>query len=180
MLRFSRSGLLPITTCSPRNFEHVKSLGAVEAFDYHSPSCGNDIKEYTKDSLQFALDCITDTPSIKLCEAAIASSGGNYCGLDPIPVRGHFRRSVKLDWIVAFTMSGEPVNWVRPFMRDERPKDRAFSERFYAIAQGLLDQGKIVPHAFQEASGGLKGIAKGLDQIRFGKVAGFKLVYSVA
>jgi NADPH:quinone reductase-like Zn-dependent oxidoreductase len=34
-----------ITTCSPRNFDLVKRLGAVAAFDYHSPTVVQDIKK---------------------------------------------------------------------------------------------------------------------------------------
>ncbi|KAK3330758.1 chaperonin 10-like protein [Apodospora peruviana] len=32
-----------ITTCSPRNFEYVMGLGAVKAFDYHSPTVTQDV-----------------------------------------------------------------------------------------------------------------------------------------
>ncbi len=38
------SGCSPIvTTCSPRNFPFVKSLGASEAFDYNNPDCGKKV-----------------------------------------------------------------------------------------------------------------------------------------
>lgn len=37
------AGYEVITTCSPRNFEYVKSLGAARAFDYASPSVKPDI-----------------------------------------------------------------------------------------------------------------------------------------
>ncbi|EPE32021.1 GroES-like protein [Glarea lozoyensis ATCC 20868] len=39
------SGLTVVTTCSPGNFEYVKSLGADAAFDYNSPTCAKDIND---------------------------------------------------------------------------------------------------------------------------------------
>ena len=175
-----RSGLIPITTCSPRNFSHVKSLGAAEAFDYHSPSCGSDIQAYTKNLLEYAFDCITDTASMKICYSAIGSGGGRYVGLDPIPIRAHTRRSIKPDWIIAFTVLNKPVNWQRPFKRDPKPKHREFAEGWFEIAQELVNQGSIAPHPHQERTGGLEGVIDGLDRIRKGKVSGVKLVYPVA
>ena len=38
-----RSGCTVITTCSPRNFTFVKSLGASEAFDYKDADCGKNV-----------------------------------------------------------------------------------------------------------------------------------------
>jgi NADPH:quinone reductase-like Zn-dependent oxidoreductase len=37
------SGCKVITTCSPRNFPFVKSLGVTEAFDYKDPECGKKV-----------------------------------------------------------------------------------------------------------------------------------------
>ena len=37
------SGCDVITTCSPRNFPFVKSLGVSEAFDYNDPECAKKV-----------------------------------------------------------------------------------------------------------------------------------------
>lgn len=37
------AGYEVITTCSPKNFAHVKKLGAVQAVDYHSPTLAQDL-----------------------------------------------------------------------------------------------------------------------------------------
>ena len=79
-----RAGLRPITTCSPKNFDFVKSFGAEAVFDYRSPSCGADIKKYTKNGLGYAIDCITEESSMKICYAAIGRAGGRYIGMDPL------------------------------------------------------------------------------------------------
>jgi hypothetical protein len=38
-----RSNLIPIATCSPRNFDLVTDYGAEIAFDYRTPTCAEDI-----------------------------------------------------------------------------------------------------------------------------------------
>jgi aspyridone synthetase trans-acting enoyl reductase len=172
-----RSGMLPVTTCSPHNFRRVKALGAVEAFDYHSPNCGSDVLAYTKNSLEMALDCITDTASMKICYTAIGPNGGRYVALDPFPIRSHTRRSIKPEWVLTFTITGKPVNWQEPFKKDARPQDREFAVRWYQVAQGLLDQGAILTHPIEETPGGLAGIIKGAERGIKGLVSGVKLVY---
>ena len=170
----------PITTCSPRNFGLVKALGAVEAFDYHSPSCGTDMQEYTKDNLKYAFDCITETGSMKICYSAIGSKGGQYVALDPFPIRGHTRRSIQPNWIIAFTVFNKPINWQRPFRRDPRPRDREFAESWFQLAQTLLDEGEIEAHGHEKVAGGLAGVIDGMDRVRKGLVSGTKLVYEVS
>lgn len=169
----------PVTTCSPHNFAQVRALGAVEAFDYHSPSCANDVLEYTKNSLELALDCITDAGSMKICYAAIGPKGGQYVALDPFPIRGHTRRSIKPSWVLTFTITGKAVNWQEPFRRDARPNDREFAEKWYQIAQQLLDEGAILTHPIEEAPGGLAAIVQGADRGRKGLLSGRKLVYRI-
>lgn len=175
-----KSGLVPVCTCSPRNFALVKELGAEEAFDYHSPSCGDDIRRYTSDSLAYALDCITDLASMRICYAAMGCAGGKYMGLNPLPLRAHTRRDIKPDYILVYTMFGKEVNWPRPFGRPARPKDRAFAESWYRGTQTLVDTpGEIRPHPMDQGSDGLRGVIGGLDRMRKGNVSGVKLVYEL-
>jgi NADPH:quinone reductase-like Zn-dependent oxidoreductase len=70
------SGCQVITTCSPRNFAFVKSLGAEEAFDYNDPDCAKKIREYTNDKLTRVFDCISEGESPKISSEAISSKGG--------------------------------------------------------------------------------------------------------
>lgn len=102
-----RSGLLPMAICSPRNYDLVKSYGAVEAFDYNSPSCASDIRTYTKNSLRYALDTITNAASMKLCYTAIGRAGGKYNALDLLPDQSSMRNTVKADWVMSITLSGK-------------------------------------------------------------------------
>lgn len=174
------SGLIPVCTCSPRNFAMVKALGAAEAFDYHKPSCGDDIRKYTSGTLAYALDCITDLSSMRICYAALGSNGGRYMGLDPLPLRAHTRRDVKPDWTLVFTMFNKPLNVGRPFARPARPKDRAFAKGWYESTQPLINTaGQIKPHPIDLGSAGLQGVIQGLARMRKGDVSGVKLVYDL-
>ncbi|KAK3309853.1 chaperonin 10-like protein [Chaetomium strumarium] len=144
-----RSGLVPVTTCSPKRFERVKALGAAEAFDYRSPTVGADIRAYTNDALDMAVDCITTTASMAVCYGAIGRGGGKYVSLDPFPLRTHTRRSVRPSWVLALTMFGTPIAWKRPFTTEAKPAERAFAEKWFSIAQEMLDRGEIQPHSHE-------------------------------
>lgn len=54
------SGLYVIATCSEKNFEAVKALGADEFFDYKESGCGERIREATGDGLAYAFDCVSE------------------------------------------------------------------------------------------------------------------------
>ncbi|PYI09958.1 GroES-like protein [Aspergillus sclerotiicarbonarius CBS 121057] len=177
MLR--RSGLIPITTCSPRNFSRVQSLGAAAAFDYASPTCGQDIREFTQGTLSFALDCIADLGSMKICYEAIGSDGGQYLSLEPFPLRGHTRRSVRPTWIISLTMFNKPIRWKRPYQRDGKPRDREFAARWFRLAQQILDEGEISLHPHRVSRRGLGSVIGGLEAVHKGEVAGVKLVYYI-
>jgi aspyridone synthetase trans-acting enoyl reductase len=175
-----KSGMIPVVVCSPGSWARLSALGAAASFDYRSPSCGSDIRAYTDNSLEYVLDCISDAASIKACYAAISSGGGRYISLDPFPIRGHTRRSVRPNWIIALTMLGRPINWQRPFLREPKPKHRQLAQEVLEMVQDLVDRGEIQPHPHEVRSGGLSGVIDGLDLVRKGKLSGKKLVYPVA
>lgn len=55
----SAAGYEVFATCSPKNFEYVRSLGASQVFDYNSPSITSDLISALKDKqLVGILDCI--------------------------------------------------------------------------------------------------------------------------
>lgn len=61
------SGLRVITTCSEKNFEAVKALGADEVFDYRDEKCGEKIREVTRNGLKFVFDCVSEGSSMEVC-----------------------------------------------------------------------------------------------------------------
>jgi NADPH:quinone reductase-like Zn-dependent oxidoreductase len=72
----SRCGVNIIATCSTGSMAMVESYGADKCFDYNEANCGDDIRSYTGNALDYALDCITAESSVKICYRAIGRCGG--------------------------------------------------------------------------------------------------------
>lgn len=177
----SSAGYIPITTCSPSNFALVTSFGATKAFDYHVPSCGVAIRAFTRGKLRLALDCITDSGSVKVCYAALGSRGGKYTALEPVAERlKGGRKDVETDWVMALTIFGKKVDLKGEFGREAVPGDKEWAKDWYKKAEGLVERGLVRPHPAREMEGGLKGVVGGIDELRNGRVRGEKLVYRIS
>jgi NADPH:quinone reductase-like Zn-dependent oxidoreductase len=72
----SRCGVTVITTCSIGSMAMVEGYGADKCFDYNEATCGDDIRSYTGNALDYALDCITSESSVKICYKALGRCGG--------------------------------------------------------------------------------------------------------
>ncbi|GKT45837.1 trans-enoyl reductase fsdC [Colletotrichum spaethianum] len=100
------AGYIPIVTCSPADNALCREYGAAACFDSHSPACGANIRVHTDNGLLYALDCIADDVSMKMCYEAIGSGSGlsYYFGLEKpanaIAVK-YTRRDVRADWTLA-------------------------------------------------------------------------------
>lgn len=172
-----RSGLKSITTCSPRNFDLVKSYGAEHAFDYHSPTCATDIRVYTKNSLKYVLDCISEPETMRFCYECIGRLGGRYVALEPYPQGLHTRANVHPDWVLGPMMLGKPILWRPPFRREGDSEIREFAVKWFETAQTLLDEGKLKTHPIQTMEGGLQGVLDGIKLLQTKQISGKKLVY---
>ncbi|KAL1970223.1 hypothetical protein VTN77DRAFT_5383 [Rasamsonia byssochlamydoides] len=176
-----RSGLIPITTCSPRNFPLVERYGAEKAFDYHSPTAVDEIRKYTKNALVYALDCFCDASSMIFCYGALGRAGGRYTTLEPYLERLHTRKTVKPDWVLGPALFGKKIAWNGPYGLEGDPQLRVFGREWFLCAQRMLDRGEIVPHPARVGEKiGLEGVLDGLELLRKRAVSGEKLVYRVA
>ncbi|KAF2136525.1 uncharacterized protein K452DRAFT_237315 [Aplosporella prunicola CBS 121167] len=175
------SGLIPIVTCSPTHFDMLKRLGAAETFDYHSPTCGTEIRAYTNDQLAHVFDCVTEAATMKMCYEAIGSAGGKYVALDPFATHVQYtRRDVHADWLMIYSLFGKRVELAGVYGRAARRLDREFAARMFPLAERLLEEGRLAPHAAEVRVGGLDGVLDGIEELRWGKVRGRKLVYPIA
>ncbi|PNP46748.1 hypothetical protein TGAMA5MH_01699 [Trichoderma gamsii] len=175
------SGLVAIATCSSQHKDMLMSLGADATFDYNSPHCAIEIRKYTNDTLQYALDCVTEAGTMKMCYDAIGSAGGRYVGLEPLATHIQYtRRTVRADWVIGRTLSGLPVRLDGVYGRPARPQDRQFAEHFFPMAEKLIADGQLKPHPVELRTGGLEALVEGIDDLRKGKVRGRKLVYPLA
>ncbi|TVY37258.1 Protein TOXD [Lachnellula occidentalis] len=170
------SGLKVVTTCSPRNFDFVRGLGADVVFDYRDPECANHIRELTSDTLTLVLDTIATSQTAAISTQAMSSSkGGIYCNLMGVDSP---RKDVKAVFFLGYTGLGEPYT----FLGEEWPvvpEDYELVKKVLALSEGLLGEGKIIPHPAAVRSGGLEGILSGLEDLKNKKISGEKLVYVV-
>ncbi|KAF2647845.1 alcohol dehydrogenase GroES-like domain-containing protein [Lophiostoma macrostomum CBS 122681] len=175
------AGYTPIVTCSPANNAFCESYGAAACFDYHSPTCGADIRDYTSNNLSSVLDCVTDAPTMKMCYDAIGSSGGRYIAIESItPVVKYTRRDVSADWLIASDMVGDAVLLPGAYGRPSTPEHRQFAATFFHLVDELLHQGRIRSHALDVRGGGLAKVPAYLDDLRGGNVRAKRLVVPVA
>ncbi|KAJ5083466.1 hypothetical protein N7456_012893 [Penicillium angulare] len=170
------SGYKVLTTCSRRNFDLVKSLGADEVFDYNDSGAAAAINAATDDKLKLVFDTISIEASTKFCDTALSSAGGEYSALLAVGIE---RENVNDRWTLAYTTVGEEFSF-GPYKFPAKPEDKEFADKFCSEAQELLAAGKIKVHPPQVNPGGLKGVIEGLELLKNDKVSGQKLVYNIA
>ncbi|KAL1845306.1 hypothetical protein VTK73DRAFT_703 [Phialemonium thermophilum] len=182
-IQFARlSGYRVVTTCSPRNFEYVKSLGADEVVDYSDPEvCAAKIREFAGGELDLVFDCVSTPEAIKISLSAMAPRGGKYVALmyvDQAAVKA-INPNVSVTTPFAYTIFGEAFEKFRRFKAV--PEDFEFGVKFWAIAEELLAAGKIEPARQDVNRGGkgLEGVLVGLEELKQNKVSGVKLVYTL-
>ncbi|KGO39263.1 Polyketide synthase, enoylreductase [Penicillium expansum] len=174
------AGFDAIATCSPHNFDLVKSYGPSAVFDYQAPDCTESIRKYTKSSLKYALDCISTATSMQFCYRALGRSGGKYTSLEPYSEAvAQTRKLVKPDWIMGPQLLGKEIPWPKPHWRAPDAELGAFGAKWTATLRKLLDCGLIRPHPIITREGGLRAVLTGIDDIREKKISGKKLVYSL-
>lgn len=177
------SGWKVATTCSPRNFEYVKSLGADEVFDYSSPTCAADIKVATSNSLTVVWDCISTPESAALCATAMSDSQpGKYGALLSVDAEiiKKINPNVQCSVTLAYTSLGEHfVKWDRDF--PARPEDYEFAQMWMEEARKFLADGrvKLAKPIINQGGKGLEGTIAGMEALKEGKVSAGKLVYTL-
>ncbi|KAJ4386025.1 hypothetical protein N0V93_008916 [Gnomoniopsis smithogilvyi] len=160
--------------------EEASTFGAAETFDYHSPTCAMEIRNYTKNSLSHVLDCVTQAETMKMCYEAIGTAGGKYVALDPFSTHIQYtRRDVKAEWLMIYSLFGTPVKLSGVYGRPARPQDRRFASVMFPIAERLIHDGQLKPHPVEIRQGGLEAVANGIEDLRSSQVKGRKLVYSI-
>ncbi|OCK76399.1 zinc-binding oxidoreductase alcohol dehydrogenase [Lepidopterella palustris CBS 459.81] len=172
------SGYTVITTCSPKNFDYVKQLGADAAFDYSEPNIGTKIRDYTGNQMKYAWDTISSDASAQICAAALSSteSGLKYGTLVPVESP---RNDVETISTVMYTVFGKAFKFgdrQLPASHD----DFEFGKIFFDVTEKLLAEGRLKTHTERVGRDGLQGALEGLQEMQAGRVRGEKLVYRLA
>ncbi|KAF2095446.1 putative zinc-binding oxidoreductase ToxD [Rhizodiscina lignyota] len=178
------SGFDVLVTCSPRNFDLVKSLGASKAYDYKSPTCAEDIRRDTDNQLFYAFDCISEGSSPGICAGAL-STGKAPEGEPPrygaiLRVKDFPRDDVTQTYNLGYTCTGEKFVFRGGVEWAANKDDFEFAKKWFTFNETLLAEKKIKGHRPSLRDGGLDKILEGLDDVRTGKVSGEKIVYTIA
>ncbi|KAL4860419.1 hypothetical protein BDV12DRAFT_191716 [Aspergillus spectabilis] len=159
-------GHTPIATCSPHNFALVKSYGVDAVFDYHSPTCGEEIRQHTKGNLEIVLDPMVEATTQRLCYQAIGRGGGRYIALEAWQPMNHTRPSVQPSFIMGPAIIGSHSPLPDGYGFEADPEKREF---------GI----ELKPHPVRVLPGGWGAILEGLDLLKARGVSGQRLVVSL-
>ncbi|KAI0423561.1 GroES-like protein [Xylaria sp. FL1042] len=171
------AGYTPIVTYSSTNNALCESYSAAACFDYHSPTCGADIRVHTDNSLRYVLNCVTDAATMKTCYEAIGSLGGSYIALEALATTVKYtRRDVHADWFLADAIMGEGVHMSGTYGRPPSPEHRKFGKLLFALAEKWLRDGNIRHHPIEVQHGGLGNIPHAMNDMKLGKVHAKKFV----
>jgi hypothetical protein len=176
------SGLTVIATCSPHNFDYVRSLGADAIFDYNSPTCAADIRKLTNNKLTFAWDCAGGGE--ELCGHALSdeipSVYGSINENSPELLRAANPLTKGPLYSLGYDCFGEPYTLGgKPVAA--KPEEYDFVGKFVDMSKPLFANGVIKPirPTVNKFGPGLENVIRGLDELRHGRVRGTKLVYTV-
>lgn len=133
-------------------------------------------RNYTKNNLGFALDCITTVESTTICYAALGRGGGRYTALDPFSEHAATRKAIKADWVLGPSIFGEEITWPAPYAREGSPELVDFATNFFAMLQKLLDESKIRNHPLRVMEGDLGTVLEGMELLKSGTISGEKVV----
>lgn len=177
------SGLQVITTCSPHNFELVKSFGADAVFDYKSPTCAADIKEFTRNRLTYSWDCTGDGAGV--CAAAMSDAEpGVYGTIMPSDYELITKTNPKVEgqpFMRGYDAQGENYLWFGQIPVTPDLEEMKYYQFFLELTQPFLENGSIKPPraVLNKTGSGLEGVLKGLEDMEAGKISGEKLVYTI-
>ena len=168
-----------ITTCSPRNFDLVRSYGADAVFDYNSVTCGKEIKDMTRNSLKYAIDPFAQQGSMAICDEAIGRVGGKYTALELFQGHTPEVKRIHRDLVMGPTILGAGVDAGEDgsdYAKGASPELRRWGIGFYQAVQRLVNDQKLRVHPVHVLEGRFEAVLRGLHMLRRGQVSGQKLV----
>ncbi|KAH6629725.1 putative zinc-binding dehydrogenase family oxidoreductase [Boeremia exigua] len=169
-------GHIPLTTCSPNNFELVKNYGAEKVWDYRSPTCGQEIRDYTNDELELILDPMTESKTQRLCYQAMGRGGGRYIALEMWQDMNHTRNTIEPTFIMGSCIIGNDIPLGNGYGSVADPEKRKFGIMYYRAVQKLFDRNQLKSHPVRVIPGAWQGVLDGLDLLKARTISAQKLV----
>lgn len=171
-----RSGYTVLATASPRNRDYVKSLGADMVFDQTQDDIGARVNTYSQDTL--CLVCLT--PSAYRTRRV---SVHRHCLLTPAAVAAPPLSTTRAPEQMLFSV-GTMLStiWGEYFKSGDKEwpastEDLEWTKEWIEMVDGLLGEGKIMPHRYVLRGNGLQGVVQGLEELKNGGGRDGKLVY---
>ncbi|KAG6840428.1 hypothetical protein C0991_006778 [Blastosporella zonata] len=158
------SGFSPIvTTASPRNEGHLKSLGATHVLDRNAPPSAlvAQIHEIIAAPIDIVYDAVSLPDTQKFGYDLLADGGGSLILVLP-PTEG-----------VKATTTKRLVNVYGLW---NLPHTRGLGVQFYSNFTKLLEEGLIKPNRYEVLPGGLNGVVDGVERLKAEQVSGTKLL----
>lgn len=181
------SGFHVIASASPYNFEYLKSLGADILVDYHKDTgeLAKEISTAAKGPLTLAWDCSPSEKSAEVAARAMSTAeNGIYATVDPFTPPDHLKATnpmVEAKFQLGYTIFGDEFV-LGPVTFPRSADDVEFGAAFWERTAGFLKEKKLQTTRItvNQGGAGLEGVLVGLDDLFQGKVAGTKLVYTMA
>ncbi|KXH54060.1 hypothetical protein CSAL01_01966 [Colletotrichum salicis] len=171
-------GLNVVTTCSPRHFDLVKSLGAKHVFNYRDDNVIESIKR-TAPGLKYVFDTIGNKSSSGLASQAIDENGGRLCTVRPGKANtGDVTKQTTVTDVLVWTAFLKDHQYAQ-FKWPASEEDHKLGTEFYEKLPGWAEAGKFKPNKPKVIFGGLDGVEKGFQVYRDGAISGEKVVYKL-
>lgn len=154
-------------------------------FDYKSQTCAAEIKDYTKNKLRVAWDCMGT--GVAICAAAMSDvEPGIYGTINPMSsedekvLKESYPKIDNRGLVLGYDAFGETYTFMGKTIPG-KPDCLEFSTMFYDLSEHLLSEGVIKPikPTINKGGSGLEAALNGLDELRGGKISATKLVYTL-
>ncbi|KAG6914929.1 hypothetical protein DXG01_014393 [Tephrocybe rancida] len=151
-----------VTTASPRNEEHLKSIGATHVIDRNgSPAeVTAQIRKIITTPIEIVYDAVSFPDTQKLGFDLLGDGGALIVVLPP-PEGVKGTASKRLIHVVGV--------WTAPHTRP-------LGVQFYKVFTELLENGLIKPNRYEVVPGGLNGVVGGIERLKAEQVSGTKLL----
>lgn len=175
-------GINVITTCSARNFDLVKALGADKVVDYHDQNVVNEVNSFGGEELVFGFDAFSVSDSfVKTheCLASVSPSKLTSLGMfnaDTVLEQGKkVKAHVEFSMTLAYVAQSEEQNLGGAEIVPPAEVAEVFNE-FWSLAAPFVVEGKIFHIPCKVISGGLDAVDEMLSALRNNKVSAEKLI----
>ncbi|CRG91814.1 NADP-dependent alcohol dehydrogenase 6 [Talaromyces islandicus] len=178
------AGYKVVTTCSPRNFDLARRLGADAIFDYRSPNISSLINTATSNTLRFAFDTVATDPTAEICANSfgppLKSDSGEadlnsalYVSLLNPQLPQEMPFAVEKRFFLGYSCLGSEYYFEGEIF-PASGVDHEFGVDITRLVEILLQKKMLQNHPIsvnenEAQKGGFEGVLMGLDKLRKGE-----------